>query len=299
MATVGSGVYRYYNVYVEAKKLPRRGAFRPVDPLAIVFIKTPTEFKEIGRTSMLNNNVNPRFPETFQFAADSEADRAVSIRVDFYNRNTSEEDFLGYTTCPLSHLVSSLGRGVELAFQTPEHGDGDPRARAILTAIEGYRNVGPDAEKNVNFWLELEQSNYYGVQMRQYYELNVAANQKWVKVLQSDTTQMNTHGWIQYNVESKPLSQLTTDKNARMNVTLYRYKMIGSHKMIAYFEFSIAQLAKMQIGDTFPVVPSSDEVMLAATARLEFYKEYGNQYDISIKLINVQWRAEEAQQHAT
>lgn len=283
--------YRYYHVKVSVTKLP--GKLR-CDPLAVVFTGGPGGYTEIARTRPRPNEWNPKFPESIAFPADTDAERAAHIRVDIYNKVVSEDHFLGSASCQLFHIIQSEGSGLVLPFCTPDCGDGHPKARVTLSAIEGYKKMCSDGSKKVVFAFELAQTNFYGVSMKVFFDVSRAAGSTWVPVLTSAHAKLDPQGWCQFPSVGSTLLDLVQDEpSTPLMINLYRYKIIGQKRLLGHVQFSISQLLKMQQGSCIPFMGNARERLISADCSVEHASETGGSYSIGLKLVNVQWRAEE------
>lgn len=283
-----SSTFRYYQLKVSAKRLPGRQI--RLDPLAVVFVGGAGQWTEVGRTEKRLNEWNPNFAKSITLPGDSDQQRRAQIRVDFYNKDMTESRFLGTCEVNFFALINAQGRGVELELMTPEPVGGSPRV--FLTALQGYAQPGADSGGLVNLSFQLMQTNYYGVSMKTFYEISRAGNGTWHPVFKSDHIQIDEQGWGQFPTSKITLRDLTMDEEScGLLISLYRYRRIGSKKLLGHFQTSVLEMSRKSVGDFFQFSPNHKEGLLAADVQILHTQKVGTTYDFSLKLINVQWNA--------
>lgn len=276
--------FRYFQLKISAKRLPGRGL--RLDPLAVVFTGRAPTWTEVGRTERRNNEWNPNFATSIALPADNDEQRKINIRVDFYNKEMVDTRFLG--TCELNFyaLIAATGRDVELELTTPQKSSGSPRV--FLAALEGYT-----AESgNASFSLQLAQTNYYGVSMNLFYEISRSGNDKWFPVFKSDTVAIDEQGWGQFPTASISLRDLTMNEEATgLLFNVYRFKRLGSKRLLGHFQSSIQDLVRARQGNFIPFNGNSREDLMSADVQVTHSQKVGTDYDFGLKLVNVIWKA--------
>lgn len=279
-----ASTFRYYHLKISAQRLPGRG-FR-LDPVAFVFTGGAGSWAEIGCTEKRLNEWNPKFSQSIALPADNDEQRRVQIRVDFYNKEKSESRFLGTCEVGFYALMSANGQDVELELKTPEKVAGSPRV--FLAAQEGYTAQSGD----VNFSLQLSQTNYYGVSMTVFYEISRAGNQSWYPVFKSANVPIDEQGWGQFPASKISLRDLTMDEEATgLLFTLYRFRRIGPKKLLGRFQTSIKDLNRSREGDFIPFNGNAKEDLLSADVQITHSRKVGTEYNFGLKLVNVIWKA--------
>lgn len=288
------GIFKYYQVSIAAATLPGYGR---LDPLAVVYTGGAGKNTELGRTRALPNQWNPAFPEVFFFPADSPAQEAAHIRVDFYNKKVSQDRFLGTATCQLSHAVANRGAPLALPFMLAETGEAHHAARVTISAVLAYNKPGNDASAPVQLRLEMEQTNYYGVSKNAFFEIARAGGDgaTWTTVCTSDIRGVDPQGWCQFPPVKTTLRQVAMDQpGTPLLFSIYRHKTLGrSKRLLGHFQASIQELVAANASTLLPFTGNSKEDLLAANVRVEHASLSGAQYEIVLKLVNVRWRADE------
>lgn len=276
--------FRYYHLKISAKKLPGRGL--RLDPLAVIFTGSTGSWQEYGRTECRENEWNPKFAQVITMAADSDAQRRVGLRIDFYNKQMTDELFLGTCEVNFQSLILANGQKVELELKTP-NGMGSPRV--FLTALEGVIGGG---EGNVNVSFQMMQTNYFGVSMKTFYEISRAGGEDWYPVYKSNNITIDEQGYGQFPDAKMALRDMTAgDENAMMLVSLYRYKMLGMRRLLGYFRFTVKELIRKQTGDHILFEANTREDIVSGAVQVLYNKKEGTDYVFSFKLINVVWKA--------
>lgn len=283
-----ASTFRYFELKISAKRLPGRSL--RVDPIAVVFSKDSagSEWKELGRTEKRLNEWNPNFASAIRLAADNENQRRVELRVDFYNKEVKAARFLGAVEVNMFSLIYAKGRPVELELKTPEPTRASPRV--FLTALEGFRTESEQSSLKLSF--QLMQTNFYGVSMRMFYEISRAAEGQWHPVFKSDYIQIDQQGWGQFPTYEISMRDLAMDvESAGLLVNLYRYRRLGTRKLLGHFQTSVKELTRMSVGDFIPFTANPNEDIVGADVQVQHVQKNGLIYDVGLKLINVHWNA--------
>lgn len=281
-----SSTFRYFHLKIAAKRLPGRGL--RLDPLAVVFLGAPGAWAELARTERRANEWNPTFSKSIPLPADNEQQRNTQVRVDFYNKEMLESRFLGSCQVCFSALIHAQGRGVELELVTPQKGRGSPRV--FLTALEGYQTEMEPTVVHLDF--QLMQTNFYGVSMRMFYEISRAGNEQWHPVYTTDNILIDEQGWGQFPTAKINMQDLTMgDETVGLLVALYRYKRIGTKKLLGRFQVTVKDLLRQNAGHLIPFTPNPKEDIISADVQILHANKLGLIYQFSLKLVNVQWNA--------
>ena len=254
----------------------------------MVFTGGEGSWKEIGRTEKRLNEWNPKFAKSIQLPADNDNQRKTQIRVDFYNKEVTETRFLG--TCELNFftLIHAQGKEVEFELKTPEAVRGSPRV--FLAALEGYGATAEPSSVHLSF--QLMQTNYYGVSMRLFYEICRAGSGTWHPVFKSEHIMIDEQGWGQFPTSKISMQELAMDEESTgLLVNVYRYKRLGTKKLLGHFQFSVTELVRKQVGDFMQFTANPKEDIVCADLEVTHTQKNGLIYDFGLKLINVQWRA--------
>ncbi|XP_076863695.1 copine-8 [Brachyhypopomus gauderio] len=105
-------------ITVSCRNLLDRDTFSKSDPICVLYIQTVTnrEWREFGRTEVINNTLNPDFVQKFildYFFEERQNLRFHLYDLDSKSENLSKHDFLGQMFCTLGELVSSSGSRME------------------------------------------------------------------------------------------------------------------------------------------------------------------------------------------
>lgn len=281
--------FRYVQLNISAKRLPGRG-FR-LDPIAVVHVAgSDSEWVEVERTEKRLNEWSPTFSKSVNLPADGDRQRRAQLRVDFYHKAVSDSRFIGYCETNLYTLLQSEGTAVELELNTStsSSSSSSSSSRIYLTASEGYTaNDG-----SASFSLQMSQTNFYGVAMTLYYEISRAANQQWQPVYKSSHTPIDEQGWGQFAPAKVSLRDLTMDEDSTgLLFSIYRYRKLGSRKLIGRFQGTLKQFVTMTEGDFLPFSGNAREDLLSADVQVLHASKTGSDFDVSFKLVNCVWRA--------
>ncbi|XP_030645887.1 copine-8 [Chanos chanos] len=105
-------------ITVSCRNLLDRDTFSKSDPICVLYTQTVgnREWREFGRTEVIDNTLNPDFVK--KFIIDYFFEERQNLRFDLYDldsksENLSKHDFLGQAFCTLGEIVGSLGSRLE------------------------------------------------------------------------------------------------------------------------------------------------------------------------------------------
>ncbi|KAG7326487.1 hypothetical protein KOW79_009888 [Hemibagrus wyckioides] len=105
-------------VTVSCRNLLDMDTFSKSDPVVVLYIQGigTKEWREYGRTEVIDNTLNPDFVR--KFVLDFFFEEKQNLRFDVYNvdtrsSNISKHDFLGQTFCTLGEIIGSTGSRME------------------------------------------------------------------------------------------------------------------------------------------------------------------------------------------
>ncbi|XP_067291964.1 copine-8 isoform X1 [Pseudorasbora parva] len=105
-------------ITVSCRNLLDRDTFSKSDPICVLYTQTMAnrEWREFGRTEVIDNTLNPDF--VHKFIIDYFFEERQNLRFDLYDldsksENLSKHDFLGQMYCTLGEVVGSLGSRME------------------------------------------------------------------------------------------------------------------------------------------------------------------------------------------
>ncbi|CAF90390.1 unnamed protein product, partial [Tetraodon nigroviridis] len=105
-------------VTVSCRNLLDMDTFSKSDPVVVLYMQGlgTKEWREFGRTEVIDNTLNPDFVR--KFVMDFFFEEKQNLRFDVYNVDTrssnfSKHDFLGQTFCTLGEIIGSVGGRLE------------------------------------------------------------------------------------------------------------------------------------------------------------------------------------------
>ncbi|XP_067110183.1 copine-8 isoform X2 [Osmerus mordax] len=108
-------------ITVSCRNLLDRDTFSKSDPICVLYTQGigNKEWREFGRTEVIDNTLNPEFVR--KFILDYFFEERQNLRFDLYDvdsksANLSKHDFLGQAYCTLGEVVGSLGSRMERAL---------------------------------------------------------------------------------------------------------------------------------------------------------------------------------------
>jgi len=101
------------NIHVSCKDLPKTDLFGSSDPLAVLYAPDKNgEYKEVARSEILWNTLNPKFVNFFQAMYIFQENQPLRIKIfdvdSKKNTDTSKHDYIGQVDFDLQYLVSYI-----------------------------------------------------------------------------------------------------------------------------------------------------------------------------------------------
>ncbi|XP_062852539.1 copine-8 [Trichomycterus rosablanca] len=128
-------------ITISCRNLLDRDTFSKSDPICVLYIQGigNMEWREYGRTEVIDNTLNPDFVR--KFILDYFFEERQNLRFDLYDvdsksTNLSKHDFLGQAHCTLGEVVGSLGSRVE----KPLGGIPGKKCGTIIVKVEELNN---------------------------------------------------------------------------------------------------------------------------------------------------------------
>ncbi|XP_064199067.1 copine-8 isoform X3 [Anguilla rostrata] len=116
-------------ITVSCRNLLDRDTFSKSDPICVLYTQGigNKEWREFGRTEVIDNTLNPEFVR--KFILDYFFEERQNLRFDLYDvdsksANLSKHDFLGQAFCTLGEVVGSLGSRLEKPLVRDLHNRG-------------------------------------------------------------------------------------------------------------------------------------------------------------------------------
>ncbi|XP_034388371.1 copine-8-like [Cyclopterus lumpus] len=105
-------------ITVSCRNLLDMDTFSKSDPVVVLYVQGlgTKEWREFGRTEVIDNTLNPDFVR--KFVLDFFFEEKQNLRYDVYNvdtrsSNLSKHDFLGQMFCTLGEIIGSTGSRLE------------------------------------------------------------------------------------------------------------------------------------------------------------------------------------------
>ncbi|OSX79922.1 hypothetical protein BU14_0068s0018 [Porphyra umbilicalis] len=293
----------WHQVEIKVSARGLRGSIVRTDPIAVVSsVGTAAGGgdTELGRTERLANTTRPAWVTGVRVPAATPG--GTLLRVDFYHKEVAPgtSAHLGYASSPLEALTAVDGAQVSAAIvRAGGGGGGGAKAVAHLSASDVYQQMREGRAFELD--VELAETVFYGGKTHLFYTLSRAAAGHWVRVAQSERTRLSEFRWGQFDTLKRSFDELGLAGIGLDGTTLllqvYRYKGIGSHRLVGHIDFSVEQLLKARPGEVGAVTftPNPMGEVLSADVAVMHGTEYRNVVKLSLKLVNVSWRLKSAE----
>ncbi|ERE83546.1 copine-9-like protein [Cricetulus griseus] len=232
-------------VSVSCRNLLDRDTFSKSDPICVLYIQAVgnKEWREFGRTEVIDNTLNPDFVR--KFILDYFFEERENLRFDLYDvdsksPNLSKHDFLGQVFCTLGEIVGSQGSRLE----KPIVGiPGRKCGTIILTAEE--LNCCRDAVLMQFCANKLDKKDFFGKSdpFLVFYRSNEDGS---FTICHKTEVVKNTLNpvWQAFKISVRALCNGDYDRTIKVEV--YDWDRDGSHDFIGEFTTSYRELSRGQ-----------------------------------------------------
>ena len=111
--------------HISCKNLPDLDTFSKSDPMVLVSLKDPEsgEYKELGRTECIKNNLNPSFKKLFGLQYYLEESQELVFKIcdvddHIMRHKLHAHDYDSYCRCGIAEMMSSVGGPCNMQVQS-------------------------------------------------------------------------------------------------------------------------------------------------------------------------------------
>ncbi|XP_010803377.1 copine-8 isoform X2 [Bos indicus] len=232
-------------VSVSCRNLLDRDTFSKSDPICVLYVQGVgnKEWREFGRTEVIDNTLNPDFVR--KFILDYFFEERENLRFDLYDvdsksPNLSKHDFLGQVFCTLGEIVGSQGSRLEKSIVGIP---GKKCGTIILTAEE--LNCCRDAVLMQFCANKLDKKDFFGKSdpFLVFYRSNEDGS---FTICHKTEVVKNTLNpvWQAFKISVRALCNGDYDRTVKVEV--YDWNRDGSHDFIGEFTTSYRELSRGQ-----------------------------------------------------
>ncbi|XP_058938239.1 LOW QUALITY PROTEIN: copine-8 [Kogia breviceps] len=232
-------------VSVSCRNLLDRDTFSKSDPICVLYVQGVgnKEWREFGRTEVIDNTLNPDFVR--KFILDYFFEERENLRFDLYDvdsksPNLSKHDFLGQVFCTLGEIVGSQGSRLEKSIVGIP---GKKCGTIILTAEE--LNCCRDAVLMQFCANKLDKKDFFGKSdpFLVFYRSNEDGS---FTICHKTEVVKNTLNpiWQAFKISVRALCNGDYDRTVKVEV--YDWDRDGSHDFIGEFTTSYRELSRGQ-----------------------------------------------------
>lgn len=242
-AGVATNLVTTVELSIACRNLLDRDLLSKSDPLCVVLLKDfgSSQFKEVGRTEVIKNTLNPDFVK--KITVDYHFEESQKLIFDVYDSDSSstsldKHDFLGRMECTLGEIVSVQGSQFRRTLRTNVRSD----AGTITVVAE---ELGKSRELYVmQFCAEkLDKKDFFGksdpflVFSKQIDDGSMSVTHK-TEVIKRNLNPT----WKPFSIHSRVLCSANPEK--LIKIAVYDYDRDGSHDFIGEFETNLITLLK-------------------------------------------------------
>ncbi|XP_061770436.1 copine-8 isoform X1 [Nerophis ophidion] len=232
-------------ITVSCRNLLDRDTFSKSDPICVLYTQGMgnKEWREFGRTEVIDNTLNPDFVR--KFILDYFFEERQNIRFDLYDvdsksANLSKHDFLGQAHCTLGEVVGSLGSRLE----KPLGGIAGKKCGTIIVKAEELNNCRESVM--VQFCgNKLDKKDFFGKSdpFLVFYRSNEDGT---FTICHKTEVVKNTLNpvWQAFKIPVRALCNGDYDRTIKVEV--YDWDRDGSHDFIGEFSTSYRELSRGQ-----------------------------------------------------
>ncbi|XP_067913311.1 copine-8-like isoform X4 [Heterodontus francisci] len=232
-------------ITVSCRNLLDKDTFSKSDPLCVLYVQgiETIQWREFGRTEVIDNTLNPDFVR--KFILDYFFEERQNLRFDLYDVDSkspdlSKHDFLGQMFCTLGEIVGSSGSRLE----KPLIGIPGKKCGTIILSAEELGNCRDVA--TMQFCAnKLDKKDFFGKSdpFMVFYRSNEDGT---FTICHKTEVVKNTLNpvWLQFCIPVRALCNGDYDRTIKVEV--YDWDRDGSHDFIGEFTTSYRELARGQ-----------------------------------------------------
>jgi hypothetical protein len=231
-------------MYVSAKKLPNKDTFSKSDPFCVMEIQEVKsgEFREVGRSEYMMDNLNPEFQK--EFLVDYFFEEHQLVRVTFYDRDARSDDlkkhdYMGHVDYAIGDLVAAPGQTLHLQLLNKKN---KVAKKDCVVTIRGEEtSASKDIIKLTMRGEKLDKKDFFGKSdpYLEFYRLR--EDNTWIMTHKTEVV-MNTlnPSWKEIVLPMQVLCN--GDKHRPLRIKCFDWDSDGSHDHIGDCEASIADM---------------------------------------------------------
>ena len=218
---------------ISCRNLPDMDVLSKSDPICVVFLKDPSleVWKEIGRTEIIWDNLNPEFSKKITMTYMFEQRQLLKFElydIDAESSDLDKHDFLGRLEVTLGEIVATAGlQHFERPLIGGPHSSKPSTIKVLAEEVSSCKE-----EYHFNFDAQRLPKRFFG-QNSFFYEIHKSTEQSGFSlVYRSPTVKANKAQceWPQITLNMYSLCNGDMDRNIKL--TLRKYKSNGSHRII-------------------------------------------------------------------
>jgi hypothetical protein len=231
-------------MFVSAKKLPNKDAFSKSDPFCVMELQEVKsgEFREVGRSEYMLDNLNPEFRK--EFLVDYFFEEHQLIRVTFYDRDSKSEDlkkhdYMGHVDYAIGDLVAAPGQTLHLQLLNKK---GKVAKKDCLVTIRGEEtSASKDLIKLTMRAEKLDKKDFFGKSdpYLEFYRLR--EDNSWIMTHKTEVVMNNLNPtWKEIVLPMQVFCN--GDKHRPLKIKCWDWDSDGSNDLIGECEASVADM---------------------------------------------------------
>jgi len=227
-------------IAIACRNLPDMDVLSKSDPMCVVYVKqfASEHWREIGRTEVIKNTLNPDFVRKFVMDYFFEEQQKLKFEiydVDCDSPDLSKHDFLGSTQCSLGEIVSSVR--LERPLQSPHHRGG------MIILVSAEEVSACKDEITLQFAAsKLDKKDFFGKSDPFLVFSRVNENRTFTVVHKTEVVKCNLNPtWRPFTLPVRTLCNGDIDRV--IQVECYDWNQSGSHELIGNFMTTVKELS--------------------------------------------------------
>jgi len=211
------------------------------DPMIVAFMKTPQgAFVEVGRTEMIQDNLNPKFIKPIMI--DYRFEEIQTIRfacydVDNNSANLNKQDFIGEVVCKVADLVTAKEQKFTRILTHPSHSG---KRGTINIVSEEVRELSYQVQLQFS-GRHLDKKDFFGKSDPFFIISRALENNQWTPVIKSEAIMKTLDPkWKPFVTSVQNLCNGDYDRPLLFDC--YDWNRSGSHELIGSFKTTLKEL---------------------------------------------------------
>lgn len=234
-----------FQIHVSATNLVKMDILTESDPMCVVSIHEGREWRELGRTEVINNDPNPKWVTSFSIPYLFEVRQILNFSVydvDCDSSNLRRQDFIGEVTEDLVNILHNKPK-----FSAELRCSGKNRDRGTIhVVVERLMDSGAVICGRIRA-IKMRKMGFFG--NKPFFTISrLVESGTYVPVYRSEVSERMV--WASFSIPYQLLCNC--DSNKEIKISFYHYKSFSESQLIGEYSATYTEMCNI-IGDTLQI----------------------------------------------